>query len=195
MRMYIGTGPTAWRRGSALAALIALIVAMLAVLPLAAARADAGNRVDLRVLVFTSGDPSTAAIAAALGREGVPYTTVNLSDPNRAPIDATFLADAATREGRFQAIVLPDQAGTAAHGLTTTERDTLAAYERSYGVRQVDAYDYPGSSLGMDSPVYAGSLDGSQLTITDTGLTGPFSYLNGPLTVDDIDASASEVYG
>ena len=195
MRMYMGTGPTAWRRGSALAALIALIVAMLAVLPLAAARADTGNRVDLRVLVFTSGDPSTAAIVAALGREGVPYTTVNLSDPNRAPIDATFLADAATREGRFQAIVLPDQAGTAAHGLTTTERDTLAAYERSYGVRQVDAYDYPGSSLGMDSPVYAGSLDGSQLTITNAGLTGPFSYLNGPLTVDDIDANNTEVYG
>ena len=42
----------------------------------------------------------------------------------------------------------------------------------------------------MDSPVYAGSLDGSQLTVTNAGLTGPFSYLNGPLTVDDVDANA-----
>ena len=195
MRMHGGTGLTARRRGITLGALIPLLVATLAVFPLAAAQADTGNRVDLRVLVLTDGGPSTAAIVTALSREGVPYTTVDLSDPNRAPIDAAFLADAATREGRFQAIVLPDQAGTAAHGLTGTERDTLAAYERGYGVRQVDAYNYPGASLGMDSPAYAGSLDGSQLTVTNAGLTGPFSYLTGALTVDNLDANITEVYG
>ena len=65
----------------------------------------------------------------------------------------------------------------------------------AYGVRQVDANQYPGSTVGMDIPAYSGSLDGNQLAVTNAGLTGPFSYLNGALTVDDVDANALEVYG
>ena len=196
MRMHMGTGPTAWRRGSALGALIALIVAMLAVLPLAPAQAATGNRVDLRVLVFTSGDPSTAAIVTALGREGVPYTTVNLSDAGRATIDAAFLANESptAREGKFQAIVLPNAAGGGAVGLTAAERDALAAYERGYSVRQVDSYDWPGS-VGPLPASYSGPLDGSPLTVTPSGLSGPFSYLTGSLAVDNFDPSVTEVYG
>ena len=194
MRKRRRAGTTAWRRGSALGALIALIVAMLAVLPLAAAQAATGNRVDLRVLVFTSGDPSTAAIVTALGREGVPYTTVNLSDAGRATIDAAFLANAAAHEGKFQAIVLPNAAGSGAAGLTAAELDALAAYERGYGVRQVDSYDWPGS-VGPLPASYSGTLDGSPLTVTPSGLSGPFSYLNGSLAVDNFDPSVTEVYG
>ena len=110
MRMHKGTGPTGRRRGIALGALIALLAAMFAVLPLTAAQAEPTNRVDLRVLVFSDGGPSTEAISTALSREGVPQTRVNLTDPTRASVDAALLADAATREARFQAIVLPDQA-------------------------------------------------------------------------------------
>ena len=193
MRRVAGKGLTA-RRGIAIGALIPLLVATLVVFPWAAAHADAGNRVDLRVLVFTSDDPSTAAISAALGREGVPYTTVNLSDVGRPPIDAAFLTNAAAHEGKYQAIVLPNAAGSGAAGLTTAERDALAAYERGYGVRQVDSYDWPGT-VGPLPASYSGPLDGNPLTVTPDGLSGPFSYLTGSLAVDNFDPSTPEVYG
>src|SRR5664279_3692750 len=112
-------------RRSALAALRRWIAAALAVLvgvavlvaPLATAQAAvAGSRVDLRVLVLSDGGAATTAIATQLDREGVPYTWVNLIGTSRPVIDAAFLENAAAHEGKYQAVVLPNQAGTSTPG-------------------------------------------------------------------------------
>ena len=194
MRSFIPSRlPRAGRRRAAALGLAALMTGV--TLPAATARADTGPRVDLRVLLVTDGGPSTAAIAAQMDREGVPYTTVSLTDAARPQITAAYLEDAAAHEGRFQAVVLPNQAGTGTFGLSAAEQTALATYERSYGVRQVDAYVYPGATLGMATPTFAGSLDGSTATVSAAGLAGPFSYLKGSLAIDNIDPSVIEVYG
>ncbi len=180
------------RRGIALW-LGALLLA--APLPTASAQAAAGHRVDLRVLLLTDGGPSTTAIATQLDREGVPYTSVNLTAANRPAIDAAYLENAAMNEGRFQAVVLPNQAGTASHGLTSAELTALSTYERTYGVRQVDAYVYPGAAVGLSTPSYSGALDGATATVTAQGLAGPFPYLKSSLVIDNVDPAITEIYG
>ncbi|MFZ0160756.1 MAG: fibronectin type III domain-containing protein [Kineosporiaceae bacterium] len=147
------------------------------------------------MLVLTDGGPSTAAIATQLDREGVPYTAVSLADATRPAIDPAYLENVVTGEGRFQAVVLPNQAGTATHGLTPTELTALTNYELAYGVRQVDAYVYPGTTVGLSTPAYSGSLDGSTATVTAQGLAGPFPYLKGSLPIDDVDPATTEIYG
>jgi hypothetical protein len=180
------------RRGVALG-----VTALLAgvTLPAATAHADTGNRVDLRVLLLTDGGPTTAAIATQMDHEGIPYTTVDLNSSARPQITAAYLEDAAKREGRFQAVVLPNQTGTGSRGLSAAEQTALATYERSYGVRQVDAYVFPGATLGMTAPTYAGQLDGATATVSAAGLAGSFSYLKGSLTIDNIDPAVIETYG
>jgi hypothetical protein len=167
-----------------------LSAAMLA--PLASPAQAASTRTDLRVLVVTNGDPSADAIATQLTQEGVPHTTVDLSNTGRPTITDAFLQNAATQEGFFQAVVLPSQAPA---GLSAAELDALAGYEAAYGVRQVDAYNYPGASMGLQSPAFAGTLDGSTATVTADGLSGPFSYLKGSLPIDDFDPAVGEVFG
>ncbi|WP_430868344.1 fibronectin type III domain-containing protein [Demequina aurantiaca] len=188
MRLLGGFQLVLWRRGIA-----ALAVAMLvwAVLPAAIAQAAPGTRVDLRVLLLADGNSQTAAIATQMDREGVPYTAVDLADPGRPIIDDAFLADSAQGHGRFQAIVMPNQFG----GLSEAELAAVADYERSYGVRHVNAYVYPGATTGQASPTFSGTLDGAAATTTEAGLAGPFTYLNGPLTIDNFDPSVAEVYG
>jgi len=170
-----------------LAALTALLL-----VPLVPLTADAAvSRINLTVLVVSNGDPSVEAIATQLDREGVPYTKVNLGDAGRPVIDAAFLEDAAAGIGKFQAVVLPNQAGG---GLGAAEVNALTAYEQSYGVRQVNSYDYPGASMGLSSPLYAGSLDAGAATVTAAGTSGALSYLRGSFAIDDF-APGLEVYG
>jgi hypothetical protein len=152
----------------------------------------ATNRVLLRALVVTSGDSNTVALAAALDREGIPYTQVTVGAAGRPTIDNAFLEDASSGTGKFQAVFLPNQAGG---GLGTSEIDALNAYETAYGVRQVNGYDWPSAALGLNPPDYSGTLDGASVTVTSAGLSGPFRYLKGSLTIDDIDPNLSETYG
>jgi hypothetical protein len=192
MHASVGSTPVRWFSWRAAAALVVLALVALSV-PLlgGSARAATGPRIDLRVLVVSNGDPSAEAIATQLDREGVPYTKVSANPAGRPAIDAAFLSDAATQRARYQAVVLPNQAGG---GLPAAEVAALTAYERLYGIRQVNAYDYPGASMGFAAPTYAGSLDGGTVTVSSAGTSGPFGYLRGSLTVDDF-ASGLEVYG
>jgi len=160
--------------------------------PVASAQAVSGVRVDLKVLLLADGNSQTAAIATQMDREGVPYTAIDLGDAERPVIDDAFLADAATGWGRYQAIVLPNQWGT---GLSAAELTALHTYERSYGVRQVNAYVYPGASTGQASPTFSGTLDGAVATVTSQGLAGPFTYLNSSLAIDNFDPAVAEAYG
>ncbi|WP_432572593.1 fibronectin type III domain-containing protein [Kineococcus sp. SYSU DK005] len=182
---------TARRSRTAARLLVAALAAPLA-LPLTAlpAQAATGARVELRVLVVSDGSPSVEAIAVQLDREGVPHARVDLSAPGRPAIDERFLVDPATGAARYQAVVLPS---TAPGGVQPAELAALAAYENRYGVRQVNAYVYPGEGTGATS-TYAGALDGATGTVTGAGKADGFSELSGSFPVDDF-AAATEVYG
>ncbi|WP_459645789.1 fibronectin type III domain-containing protein [Kineococcus sp. NUM-3379] len=150
----------------------------------------AGTKVRLHVLVVTSGDPSSTAIAVELEREGVPHTVVQLGDSGRPVLDEGFLVDAATGAARFQAVVLPNAAPA---GLGAEELSALRSYERAHGIRRVNAYVYPGTGSGATA-TYAGSLDGAAATVTPAARATGFSALSGPLPIDDFSPGL-EVYG
>jgi hypothetical protein len=178
-------GPRRW----VAAAVTALLTLTVLAWP---AHASPPDGVDLRVLLVTNGQPSVEAIATQLDREGVPYVRVSVLDDDRVRLTPEALVDPSTGRGRYQAVVLPNQAGG---GLTAEENEALGAYERAYGVRQVNAYDYPGASMGLQPPGYSGSLDGAPATVTEAGRRDAFRYLRGPLTIDDVDPQTLEVYG
>ncbi len=180
------------RRGPARALVAVLIATMAMVGGLSSSAQAAVQRIVLRVLVVSSNDAATAAIVTELDRQAIPYTTVVLGAPGRPTIDEAFLVDTAAGAARFQAVVLPNQAGG---GLATAELDALAAYETSYGIRQVNGYDWPNPAMGLGFPTYAGPLDGATATVTATGLAGPFGYLKGSLAIDDLDPAVFESYG
>ncbi|WP_432484915.1 fibronectin type III domain-containing protein [Kineococcus esterisolvens] len=182
------------RRPRTAARLLLLALAGSVALPLSTAlpvQAATGTRVNLEVLVVTNGDPSVNAIAVQLDREGVPHTLVDLGSGGRPAIGEEFLVDPVTGAARYQAVVLPNAAPA---GMDPAELEALAAYERRFGVRQVNAYVYPGSGTG-GSATYAGSLDGATGTVTDAGKADGFSELSGSFPVDDVDPGTLEVYG
>ncbi|OII67400.1 hypothetical protein [Streptomyces sp. CC77] len=168
------------------------------VLPGATARADdAPARVDLRVLVVTDGGPATEAIAAELATAGTPYTEIDLTRTDRPVIDAAYLADTSgeRHRARFQAVVLPDDNPFPAG---SPEMAALAAYERTYGIPQVDAYSYARPEAGLRYPVhggYSGGLDGAVAQVTDAGRAGPFGYLDGAVPFEDNAPAIGESYG
>ncbi|WUI01224.1 hypothetical protein OHR68_05215 [Spirillospora sp. NBC_00431] len=161
--------------------------------PPPAPAAAAGPRVDLQVLVVTDGGAPVEAVAQRLKTEGVPYTTLDLRDPGRPVIDKAFLADIVdgSPRAKFQAVVLPNAApfGNGA------EMSALAAYERRFGIRQLDAYVYPSAAVGMNAPGYAGSMDGVTAEVTGTGRADAFRSLRGPVRFVDVDRAVSESHG
>jgi hypothetical protein len=154
--------------------------------------ATAGPRTDLRVLVVTDGGPASA-ISDALNTAGVPVTTVTLGAAGRPAISAGYLADTVSGAPRakFQAIVLPNENP----GLAAGEVDAIAAYEKQYGIRQVNAYTFPSAAVGLNFPTYLGTLDGVTSTVTDPARTGAFRYLDGPVPFADASPVVSESYG
>ena len=150
-----------WLVAGVVAALGSLAVAA----PASAATTPATPRVDLRVLVVTAGDAATKAIESAMDDDGVPYTEVDLRATGRPTLDAAYLEDAAAHHGRFQAVVLPNQAGSVSPvSLTAAELTALAGYEKTYGVRQVNGYDFPTTAMGATSAA-SGTLDGTTATV------------------------------
>jgi hypothetical protein len=179
----------------------------LAAAPPAFAADNPQPRVDLRVLVVSANDAGTGAIMAEMDREGVPYKEVQLAATGRDTITDAFLENPTSHEGYFQAVVLPNQAGTGSGvALSAAEIAALAAYEKTYGVRQVNAYDYPStfpaatvqpvspSGMGADF-LTGGTLDGTTATVTPAAKAAGFSYLNGPVPIEDADPSVTETYG
>ena len=181
---------------SALITAVATVATVtLTVTPTFAATA-AGSRVELKVLVVTDGGPATSAITAELKSEGVPYREVDLRDAGRAKIDTAFLADTVTGAGKlidrahYQAVVLPgpDPFGNA------TELAALTAYEQKFDIPQVNAYIYPGAGVGLQTPTYAGPMDGVSATLTTAGKS-VFSYLKGSVPFEDNSPAVAESYG
>ena len=167
---------------------------LFALLPAPWAQAAAGDRIDLRVLVVTNGDGNVEAIRSELATEGVPTTVVDLNDAARPSITSDFLSDtvATGPRAKYQSVVLPNDAGG---GLSSGEVTALTDYEARFGIRQIDAYNYPQPSVGLNYPTAAGSLDGLATTVTAAGLQSPFQYLKGTFSVDNYDPNIGETYG
>ncbi|MFF3377475.1 hypothetical protein ACFYXF_31520 [Streptomyces sp. NPDC002680] len=165
-------------------------------LPAGTAHADTTPRVDLRVLVVSDGGPATDAITAELDTVGTPYTEIDLGAAGRPIINAAFLADTVggLPRAKFQAVVLPNDNPFAAG---SAEMAALAAYERTYGIPQVDAYTYARPAAGLQDVAqggYAGTVDGVQAAVTTAGKAGPFGYLDGPVPFENNSPTVSESY-
>ncbi|AWT42790.1 MULTISPECIES: hypothetical protein [Streptomyces] len=185
------------RRTRTAAALLAAggLTALCLAVPAASAATE--PRIDLKVLVVDNGDSSVQAIAAQLKNTGIPYTTVNLNDPGRPVVDAAFLADTVngTPRAKYQGVVLPNEAP---FGAGSAEQTALEAYERTYGVPQVDAYTWAHPEVGLDYTSeggWAGSLDGRQATVTAAGRAATFGYLDGAFAFEDNSPTVQESYG
>jgi hypothetical protein len=134
--------------------------------------------VDLDVLVVTDGTPPVEAVGQQLTTEGIPSTVINLHDSSRKAITRAFLARTlpdGSEGGNFEGVVLPSPAPS---GLSAGEENALAWYERTFHVRQVDAYSPPMPGVGMNPPVYSGLLSGT-VRVTTAGASAGFGYLNG----------------
>ncbi|MEV6960448.1 hypothetical protein AB0M97_14865 [Streptomyces sp. NPDC051207] len=178
---------------------VVLTAAGLLALGLGAPGASAAEtpRVDLRVLVVDNGDSSVGAITAQLRSTGVPYTTVDLGDPGRPAVTEAFLSDTVNGRPRakFQGVVLPNEAP---FGAGSAEQTALEAYERTYGIPQVDAHTWAHPGVGLDYTSeggWAGTLDGREATVTEAGRAGPFDYLEGAFTFEDNSPLTRESYG
>ncbi|WP_225822667.1 hypothetical protein [Streptomyces naphthomycinicus] len=183
-----------WRAAGVTGSAVCLIALGLAA-PGASAATD--PRVDLRVLVVDDGAGPVGAITARLKSEGIPYTEVDLDDSARPTIDGAFLSDTVGGRPRakFQGVVLPDEAP---FGAGSAEQTALEAYERTYGIPQLDAYTWAHPGVGLDytdAGGYAGPLDGRTVTVSAAGRAGPFGYLKGTFSFEDGAPSLDESYG
>ncbi|HEY9374253.1 MAG TPA: hypothetical protein VIU94_38335 [Streptomyces sp.] len=183
---------TARRAALVAAALLATVVPTAG--PAAAAPVP---RIDLTVLVVDDGSGTVGAIAAELRATGVPYRTLDLTDPGRPVVDADFLSD--TVDGRprakYQGVVLPHETP---FGPDSAEHTALAAYERTFGIPQVDAYTWAHPGVGLDwtsEGGWSGVLDGVTASVTAAGKAGPFRHLDGPVAFEDNDPAIAESYG
>jgi hypothetical protein len=134
------------------------------------------QRVDLRVLVLDDGSPWVQAIASQLKVEGVPTTSVNLSDPTRSPITTATLADA--DHAFYQSVVAPS---AVSGSVSTAEWAALRGFEAQFSVREVDGFNWPESSVGLAPPFWSGDLTGVTATTTPAATRAGFQYLRGPV--------------
>ncbi|MER5870264.1 hypothetical protein [Streptomyces sp. NPDC002044] len=184
-------------RMNRVAAVMAAAALVSVVLPVATATAAVTPRIDLKVLVVDDGGTSVEAITAELRDTGVPFTRVQLGSSGRPVINAAYLSD--TVDGRprakFQGVVLPNENP---FGEGSAEMAALAAYETTYGIRQVDAYTWSHPGVGLeytDNGGYGGQLDGTQAAVTAAGKAGPFGYLGGQVAFEDNSPLVPESYG
>lgn len=176
-----------------LGAAVAVAVASTATLAGAASLPRAGQQVDLKVLLLATdaNDGNIQAWADNLKREGIPYDLVT----GATELTASTFADG--DHARYQGVIASGPNGTAGglvDGFTAAEFDLLYAFERKFGIRQLDLNAYPGPPLGLGFPAASGTLDGTTATLTAGGLA-QFSTLKGPVPFEDLDPAVSEVFG
>ncbi|MFI1813348.1 hypothetical protein ACH414_23740 [Streptomyces sp. NPDC020422] len=157
-------------------------------------------RIDLTVLVVDDGGSAVEAITAELKGSGVPYRTLDLNDEARPVLTAAFLSEASDSatgrpRAKYQGVVLPHEA---VFGPDSAEQAALVAYEKAFGIPQVDAYTWAHPGVGLDYTSdggWSGVLDGTRAAVTPAGQAGPFRHLRGAVTFEDNDPAVSESYG
>ncbi|MER7819832.1 hypothetical protein [Streptomyces sp. NPDC096153] len=196
-----GRGPGRGGRLGAAAVALTTTALFAAALPASpAAAADPVPRIDLKVLVVDDGGSAVAAVTSELRSTGVPYSVLDLGDPGRPKIDAAFLSDTVSGRPRakYQGVVLPNEAPFGPDSAGAAEQAALVAYEKRFGVRQVDAYTWAHPGVGLDYTSeggWSGTLDGTAAAVTAAGRSGPFGYLDGALAFEDNAPDISESYG
>ena len=153
-----------------------------------------GQTLDAKFLVLSADgtEADLATIRQALAYLGTPYT---LWIANKSPGTLTPSVLASGKHGFFQGVITTTaNLSTGANGasaLTAEEWKALYNYEASFGVRQVNWYSYPTTSLGFSSmPVQKDTTTSPiQVTLTPAGQT-VFPYVNkaNALTIDSVFA-------
>ena len=173
---------------------VALLIGTVAAFADAATAPHAGQRIDMRVLVLAddAGDANSLAWQDNLRREGVPFDVIT---------GATTLTEATFADGdraRYQAVIVSGANGTTPGGnalqFSAEEFELLRAFERKFGIRQLDVNAYPGPPLGLNFPSSSGTLDGQTNTLTAAGQQ-QFSGLKGPIPFENLDPAVSETFG
>lgn len=179
-------------RGLGVVLAVVTVLASLVLLPEPAR--TAGPRITLEVLVVDDGGPAVAAIVSQLASEGVPRTVVDLHASGRPVITADYLAGTSggVAVARFQGVVLPNENP---FGDGSAEMAALIAYEKQFGIRQLDAATFASPSVGLNFPVYTGALDGRTGTVSASARSAGFGYLAGPVNFDDDSSTVTESYG
>ncbi len=85
--------------------------------------------------------------------------------------------------------------GPGTPALTPDEHAALAAFEQQFGVREVDAFTFPGAAVGLNTPTYAGPLDGVTATLSPAATGDAFRHLTGPVRFEDNDPAVTESFG
>jgi hypothetical protein len=173
---------------------VAVAVALVSLTVVPAAGAADAVRVDLKVLVVDDGGAPTQAIMTQLRSELVPFTVVDLRAAGRPVINQSFLSDTVGTgpRAKFQSVLLPNEAPP---GLTAAELTALHDYERTFGIRQVDASTWAHPGVGLNYAEYVGSLDGATASVDPAGVGGAFGYLRGSIRFADVSADVAESYG
>ena len=163
-------------RSRAIAATTLVLIGGIAALAPASAPTP-GLRVDMRVLVLANdaGDPNMLAWETNLRRAGVPFDRIT---GETTLTEATF---AVGDRAKYQGVVVSGPDGTAGGipaAFSLAEFELLRAFERKFGIRQMDVNAYPGPPLGLNFPGAIGTMDGQTATLTAAGLA-QFPALQG----------------
>jgi hypothetical protein len=122
-------------------------------------------------------DATTAAWVSTLTSEGVPFECV-LAAGTSPSETITLPALSSGTTGYYNGVVLADSPTA----FTAGQLSALDVYEVASGVRQLDGYVSPTSTLG-ETDVSAVALDGTTGTLTAAGLAA-FPELAGPVPFD-----------
>jgi Putative Ig domain len=134
--------------------------------------------VDLRVLVIDDDTAWVEALQSQLTVEGIPFTSVPMSSPTRPTVNAAFLSSG--DHAFYQAVIMSSYDG---YGLSAAELTALRSFEATFGVREVDAYNWANPAVGLNYATFTGELPaGTIASVTDAGRANGFQYLNGPVT-------------
>jgi hypothetical protein len=136
----------------------------------------AAQRLDLRVLVLDDGSAWVDALRSQLVVEGVPFGAVDLTSSSRPVIDSAFLSSG--DHGMYQAVIAPNYDLTQ---LGAAELTALRTYEASFGVREIDAFNWANPNIGLNYASFSGDLAGVTASVTGAGAAQGFQYLNGPV--------------
>jgi hypothetical protein len=174
-------------------ALVAAVILLLIPAALPGTASAQANTVGLRLLVVTDAGPSVEALRTLFARIGIPVDVLDLNDPGRRRIDDALLADGA--HAHYQGVVLPDHGPP---GLSAAELAALYAYERHFGIRQLNASATAKPTTGLVEPTptvgYSGAFDGGTAQLTPEALAGDFAYARGSVPFSDDDPAVEDSY-